>query len=578
MKPISDDLARVGLLPAVVAAVTAASCGGGGGGGEATPPALGVTTIATTNSQGFQADNVSFAPTFSEDGALLAVETFASNLVGDVDNGVGHVVVLGVDDGSVLRASVSSQGVQGNDASLGPDLAGDGSCVVYTSFATNLVFGDTNDVGDVFVHDLDTRATERISVSTDGEQANGASVGGVTDRSGDLVGFLSDATNLVPGDTNGTRDAFLRRRSLGTTDRVGLGEGGVEPNDFLSEATLSAEGGFVVFATAATNLTAVGALVTEKQLYRRDLSSGEVLLVSGSPDGQPGNGPSSGASVSADGRFIAFESEATNLLVEPSGSGRRIYLHDALTGETVRVSGQPAGVSQDGICGNAEVSLDGRFVAFDSSSTQLIDGLDDLNGRRDIFRFDRSSGVTQLLTVTESGEQGNGNARNPAISGAGSRVAYEFSGTNLLPGLTVGQVLLHTFADFAPKSAIGAPTPADGAGESVPVSLREIAVQHDGRAPEPVAFTRSVPVPPSGRGTWHATAEPTVPWLRFAPESSGAAWTRMWIELAPLGLVSGAHEARILIRESGRGLAEAPFAELVVRVHVTDSATTDGPH
>jgi len=156
--------------------------------------------------------------------------------------------------GTTERVSVDNAGNQGNAASSGDGISGDGRFVVFTSSATNLVPGDTNSVADVFVRDRQTGTTERVSVDSAGNQGNAGSSGVGISGDGRFVVFTSSATNLVPGDTNSVADVFVRDRQTGTTERESVDSAGNQGNAASSGDGISADGSFVVFTSSATNL------------------------------------------------------------------------------------------------------------------------------------------------------------------------------------------------------------------------------------------------------------------------------------------------------------------------------------
>src|SRR5216117_509323 len=260
------------------------------------------------------------------------------------------------------RVSVASGGTtEGNDTSLGSALSADGRFVAFDSAATDLVAGDTNGVSDVFVHDRQTGTTERVSVASDGAQGNGRS-GLVTfafppalSADGRFVAFVSFATNLVAGDTNGATDVFVHDRQTGTTERVSVAS-----------------------------------------------------------DGTESNAASLGSALSADGRFVAFQSDATNLVAGDTNGATDVFVHDRQTGMTERVSVASGGTEGNGFSAGLALSADGRFVAFHSTATNLVAG--DTNGATDVFVHDRQTGTTERVSVDSDGTQGNGPSAGAALS------------------------------------------------------------------------------------------------------------------------------------------------------------------
>src|SRR5689334_12865400 len=213
---------------------------------------------------------------------------------------------------STERVSVGPGGVQGDGDSgatfgvesevKGPAISAHGRFVVFTSFADNLVPGDTNGWEDVFIHDRQTGTTERVNLGPHGRQGNqdNTNFGLAISADGRFVAFASQADTLVPGDTNRNEDVFVRDRKLGATERVSVGPGGRQSNRYsLSEgASISADGRFVAFDSGADNLVEG---VSGVQVYVRDRVAGRTELVSAGPGGIPGDQGSGSASISADG-------------------------------------------------------------------------------------------------------------------------------------------------------------------------------------------------------------------------------------------------------------------------------------
>src|SRR5213592_4033360 len=250
------------------------------------------------------------------------------------------------------RVSVASGGTtEGNDTSLGSALSADGRFVAFDSSATDLVAADTNGVSDVSVHDRQTGTTERVSVASHGAQGNGSS-GLVTfafppalSADGRFVAFVSAATNLVASDTNGATDVFVHDRQTGTTERVSVASDGTEGNAASAGATLSADGRFVAFHSAATNLVA-GDTNATNDVFVHDRQTGITERVSVASDGTQGNKASSYPALSADGRFVAFDSDATNLVAGDTNGTTDVFVHDRQTGTTERVSVASGGGTQ----------------------------------------------------------------------------------------------------------------------------------------------------------------------------------------------------------------------------------------
>src|SRR5207245_298074 len=222
---------------------------------------------------------------------------------------------------------------EGNGASTGVALSADGRFVAFTSVATNLVAGDANGVSDVFVHDRQAGTTERVSVDSAGSEGNGASTGVALSADGRFVAFTSVATNLVAGDTNGAADVFVHDRQTGTTERGSVDSAGSEGNGASTGVALSADGRFVAFTSAATNLVA-GDTNGVTDVFVHDRQTGTTERVSVDSAGIEGNGASAGVALSADGRFVAFTSVATNLVAGDTNGAADVFVHDRGTTDT----------------------------------------------------------------------------------------------------------------------------------------------------------------------------------------------------------------------------------------------------
>lgn len=187
--------------------------------------------------------------------------------------------------------------------------------------------GDTNAADDVFIRDRQTGATTRISVGAGGVQANSRSFAADVSASGQFVVFHSDATNLVSGDTNGARDVFVRDRQAAVTRRVSLGEGGVQANGSSQLPEVSADGRVVAFESQATNLVA-GDTSRRDDVYVRNWQSGVIRRVSVAQGAAEGNHISFKAAVSGDGRFVAFSSHASNLVAGDTDGVPDVFIRD----------------------------------------------------------------------------------------------------------------------------------------------------------------------------------------------------------------------------------------------------------
>ncbi len=338
----------------------------------------------------------------SADGRIVAFTTSATNVVPGDTNAVGDVFVRDRQTHVTERASVNSSGAQGNRVSYSPSISADGRFVAFASKAANLVPRDTNNSDDVFVRDRQSGRTERISVKSGGAQANNASFGPAISADGRYVAFISRATNLVAGDTNGMDDVFIHDRVTGSTERLTLGVGGAQADGTSARPAISADGRYVAFKSDATNLVA-GDTDGATDLYVRDLATGTTERDSVTSSGAQTNGvlwirdATDRAVISADGRFVSFVSDSANL---PSGGiALEVYVHDRLTGQTMLGSTGAAGMPIQAYSIGGSLSADGRYLGFDSSASNLVKG--DRNGTGDVFVRDRQASSTLVASTNE---------------------------------------------------------------------------------------------------------------------------------------------------------------------------------
>ena len=252
----------------------------------------------------------------------------------------------------------------------------------FTSGGTNLVPGDVDVWNGVFVRDLHTGVIQRVSVSVDGSPVDGMSELSSISADGRSVAFVADATNLVPADTNGIDDVFVRDLVAGVTTRVSVSSAGSEVNGYSGAPALSAEGRFVAFFSLASDL------VPDDNNARfdsfvHDRLTGETLRVSVSGDGAEVTGGSGSPSISGDGRTVAFVSDASNLVTGDTNGAGDVFLHDLLTGATGRAAVAADGSEAGGASMSPSIAADGTRLVFVSDAADLVAG--DTNGVTDVF-------------------------------------------------------------------------------------------------------------------------------------------------------------------------------------------------
>ena len=338
--------------------------------------------------------------------------------------------------------SVSNTGEQGNDSSFESDVSADGRWVVWTSLATNLTPGDTNGQRDIFLRNMETGEVTRINTGPAGQQADGFS--GFPDISSDgrYVAYYCTSDAILDDDVNGERDIFLFDRETGANELVSISSTGAQANDLCNTPKLTSDGRYVAFESDASNLVP-GDTNGAEDVFVRDRQLGETYRVSVSSSGAEGNDDSDAASISDDGRFVTFASDATNLVAGGSTNQTNIYLHDRLTGETTLVSGGLGGQGGNSYSWNPRISGDGKWITYEGNASDLVAG--DVNEFRDIFLYDVQSEETSMVSVNDAGEQTDDDSEEPAISDDGRYIAYASQADNLVGGATTAGFNYNTF-------------------------------------------------------------------------------------------------------------------------------------
>jgi len=365
-------------------------------------------------------------PSISDDGKRIAFRSSATDLVAGGD-AVPAIYVRDLTAGTTTRVSVSSTGTPGNGASDTPRISGNGRYVAFASDANNLVIGDGNGRTDVFVRDLQTGTTELVSQRANDGPQGGTSTSPAINRDGRYVAFKSTSTNLVPSDGNGGADVFLRDRTNGAITRVSVATSGAEAKSGSGSPAISADGKVIAFDSPADNL--VGAdLNGSTDVFVRDLTGLTTSLVSADNFNDEGAGSSRTPSLSADGRYVAFQTTAK--LLDADGNGLSdTYTRDRAEARTKRVSttfqlDDPNGAST----GTPSLSGDGRTVAFQSSATNLAepdgDHVDDV--------FTRAAITPTITRVNPSLAQ-----TAPATIARGTDAYFVLRGTYYLPDVKV---------------------------------------------------------------------------------------------------------------------------------------------
>jgi Tol biopolymer transport system component len=415
----------------VAALVLAASSGRA----DAAPQFPHVERVSVSSS-GEQGNALSRGATISADGRVVAFVARADNLVPGDRNGWEDVLVRDRLTGVTERVSVSTEGVEGNLESVSPVISDDGSVVAFQSDASNLVPGDTNHFPDVFVHDRNTGRTTRVSVSSTGVEADLPAHVPAISGNGRVVAFMSYANTLVPDDQTLRQDIYVHDRDTGRTTLVSVNDHGIQGNNNSWFPALSYDGRYVAYRSQADNLVE-GDTNFSQDIFVHDRVTGHTSLVSIATDGTQANSTSLSASISADGRFVSFHSFATNLSPVDVSAHADIYVRDRLLGVTELITQSLGGTSGDDHSQFSKISADGRFVCFESAATFLVPG--DTPFSLDVFVRDRVAGHTWRASVDSHGIPADGPSIVPALSADGFSVVFESHAKNLVPGDTNGE-------------------------------------------------------------------------------------------------------------------------------------------
>ena len=307
-------------------------------------------------------------------------------------------------NGALVLASVDSSGIIGNSSSKNASFSADGRYVAFWSFADNLVPADTDDRSDVFAHDRQTGDTEKISVDSSGNPANITSHRASISADGRYIAFQSSGNNLVEGDTNLADDVFVRDRQEGTTTRVSVKSSGAQGAGGSTRPEISANGRYVAFVSGA-RLAPGGSPGGLESVYVHDQQTGRTRLVSVDSEGNSGNGNSREPNISPTGRYVAFSSDAFNLVPGDVNAADDIFVHDRKTGITERVSLNSWGDAADNHSFLPSISGNGRFVSFESQAQNLAVEEEDSNDQIDVFVHDRWTGQTERLSKDSFGNE-----------------------------------------------------------------------------------------------------------------------------------------------------------------------------
>ncbi|MEV2214959.1 hypothetical protein AB0H86_26545 [Streptomyces sp. NPDC050997] len=407
------------------------------------------TERVNVTAEGTQANDYSDVGGISANGRYIAFDSAATNLVPGDTNGFSDIFVKDLHTGTIKRVNVADDGTQADNEWVTYSLSANGRYIAFSSYADNLAPGDTLDAQDVFVHDRLTGRTEvLVQAGADGAQTYEPSIS----ANGRYVAFTSSRSDLVPGDTNDRGDVFVRDRWKKTTKRVSVADDGSQSDGFSEGAAISADGTRVGFRTqfsleagdeAGTRPDASGVRRPEAFIfYVHDTRTGRTVLAAHTRDGVPvaarGN-----IGLSPDGRYALYASEWSEIVPGDTNDKRDVFAKDLATGATQRLTlaydgSEPNDHSAGGTAnffGGPALSADNRHVVFTSYADNLVPG--DTNGDPDAFVRDLVTGEVQRVNVAEDGTQSDKAQRSsPVVDAFGRTVAFSSPGDNLVPGDT----------------------------------------------------------------------------------------------------------------------------------------------
>ena len=380
-----------------------------------------ITELAdNVSSQTYQTQYSSNNTGISADGRFVVFDSYSEFNFGN--NVLAYdVFVKDMQTGVLIKANDYSE-------AFAHSISPDGKFVLYLSYTDNA----NHDRG-LYLKNLETGENTLISTSSSGELGNSDAINDNARFSADgkFISFSSYASNLTPDDTDHRSDIFVKNLITGTTTLVSTNSNGVKDNGGAVVSTISANGRYLTFHSTATNLAAADTNASI-DVYWKDTLTNETKLVSSSASGAVGNNRSWYASISTDGNLVAFESSATNLLPTNDNAYVDIFVKNMTTGAIQRVSTSATGIEGNGNSENASISADGRYVLFESRASNLV--ANDTNGASDIFIKDLQTSAIQRVSTSSSNQQVSGESFNARFSANGKFVIFDSTSNNLVSG------------------------------------------------------------------------------------------------------------------------------------------------
>lgn len=428
---------------------------------SATFAQTGVTTRVSVGSGGSEGNGVSTYGVLSADARYVAFSSASDNLVPLDTNQATDIFVHDRQLGVTTLVSRASDGTLGDADSAQPSISADGRYVAFESLARNFDPLDANVWNDVYLHDRWTGTTRLVSRAPGGGPGNGESTDPSISADGRRIAFESAAADLVPSDTNGCYDVFVAELPAGSITRASVSSTRVQGATDSIDAWISADGACIVFASAAANLVP-GDGNGQFDVFVRVLAAGKTEVASTSTAGSFGNAPCSYASCSADGRYVAFSSLASDLVAQDTNGANDVFIRDRVLGTLVRASLGNGGLEGNSGSSNPFLSWDGRFLAFRSYATNFA--AQDLNSAPDVFWRDLELGLTRRVSVSTHEAEADGFNQAFALSADGRICAFHSFAPNLVSfdGNLAADVFVRDVLCDVPWCEIGAG--AGGAG------------------------------------------------------------------------------------------------------------------
>ena len=420
---------------------------------------FGAPALVSTSPSGAAGNGSSFHANFSPDGKHLLFWSNSTNFVSGLTNGNQQLYIKDLTTTAIALVSADANGMEGNNLSLNVNnsaqtlmFSPDGTKVVFESSANNLVPGGTNGSQQIFLKDLTTGAVTLVSADASGIQGNDDSMAFSFSPDGTKVVFDSTANNLLPGGTH-TQDVFLKDLTTGAVTLVSSDAGGVEGNNASSWPVFSPDGTEIAFASLSTNFVPGS---SSREIYVKNLLTGAITLVSADMNGVAGNGENLYPMFSPDGSKVAFNSLATNLGPVASTGNTQIYVKNLTTGDITLVSADANGVEANNFSLLSVFTPDGTKIAFESPATNLIPS--GTNGSVQVFLKDLPTGAVILASTDANGTQGNGSSSDPNFSAGQTAFAFQSAASSLGARFGTTQIFVRSVTTQFPPAVTTSPS------------------------------------------------------------------------------------------------------------------------